>query len=52
MSLAVVFDSIDIKKPAALFRAQPVLEIWWRRRGLNPRPQALRLKVYMLISRF
>ena len=23
---------------------------WWRRRELNPRPQALRFKVYMLIS--
>jgi len=25
---------------------------WWRRRELNPRPQALRLKVYMLIPHF
>jgi len=25
---------------------------WWRRRELNPRPQVLRHKVYMLIPRF
>jgi len=30
----------------------PVLEIWWRRGELNPRPQVLRHKVYMLISLF
>jgi len=23
--------------------------VWWRRRGLNPRPQILRLWLYMLI---
>jgi len=26
--------------------------VWWRRGELNPRPQALRHKVYMLISLF
>ena len=26
--------------------------VWWRRRGLNPRPQILRLRLYMLIRLF
>src|SRR5674476_1532791 len=44
--------SKGIKKPAGPFGTLPVLEIWWRRGELNPRPQVLRLKVYMLISLF
>lgn len=43
--------SLDNKKPAKPFGLR-VLDFWWRRGELNPRPQVLRHKVYMLIPRF
>jgi len=42
------------KKPAKPFglRVSIWFSIWWRRGELNPRPQVLRHKVYMLIPLF
>jgi len=42
-------------KPFVTKKANPsglALWCWWRRRESNPRPQALRLRLYMLIHAY